>query len=55
MKSTSMRIHSTASVKLVVDEGIYEVTGYRFPLVQLLWLVCKHRSWHWWRGEGWGD
>jgi len=42
-------------MKLVVPEGTYEVTGYRFPLVRLILLVLSHRAWHWWRGEGWSD
>jgi hypothetical protein len=42
-------------VRLTVEAGSYEVTGYRFPLVRLIWEVVKHRSWHWFRGEGWRD
>ena len=42
-------------MKLIVEAGFYEVTGSRFPLVSLLWLVVRHRACHWWRGEGWED
>jgi len=42
-------------MKLIVEAGSYEVTGYRFPLPRLLWLVLKHRAWHWLQGEGWND
>jgi len=38
-------------MKLLVDEGAYEAPS----LSRLLWEVVKHRTWHWWRGEGWRD
>ena len=42
-------------MRLIVDDGHYDVTGSRWPLLRLLWVVTKHRAWHWWRGEGWRD
>jgi len=42
-------------VTLIVDEGSYEVTGYRFPLLALLLVVVRHRTWHAIQGHGWVD
>jgi len=40
---------------LNVPAGSYEVTGYRYPLLMLMLEVFKHRTWHWFRGDGWTD
>jgi hypothetical protein len=36
---------------LTVPEGAYAAPS----LGSLIWLVLRHRCWHWWRGEGWVD
>lgn len=38
-------------MKLIVDEGEYESP----TLCGLIWLVVKHRFWHWRRGDGFTD
>ena len=42
-------------VRLEVPAGSYEITGYRFPLVRLVFEVLKHRTIHWLSGEGFDD
>ena len=38
-------------MKLIVDAGSYEAPS----LAGILWIVVKHRMWHFMRGEGWRD
>lgn len=38
-------------MRLTVSAGYYEAPD----LLRLLWLVVKHRTEHWLRGEGWSD
>jgi len=38
-------------MKLITRDGSYEAPNLR----SLLILVLRHRTWHWWRGEGWRD
>jgi len=38
-------------MKLIVDDGSYEAP----TLLSLLWLVLKHRTRHFWNGDGWVD
>lgn len=38
-------------MRLEVEEGFYEAPS----LLGILWLVVKHRTCHFLRGEGWRD